>query len=131
MPKAFITVEHITQAHVNTRNLCQKRVKAAISLCRGEKPASDSPVKSPFPLWQVTVPLSIVIVCGISAWTAYSMVEGRYLFDLSVSRDQIKVRTDVDKRQSYSAAGEEVLRGNHSPEAQVSVSHTRLKQDGR
>jgi hypothetical protein len=30
------------------------------------------------------------------------MVEGRYLFDLDISRERIKLRTDVDKREGHS-----------------------------
>lgn len=53
-----------------------------------------------FPIWQITLPLCVVMIFGIGALTAFYMVEGRYLFDLDISRERIKMRTDVDKRES-------------------------------
>ena len=43
------------------------------------------------------------MIFGIGALTAFYMVEGRYLFDLDISRERIKMRTDVDKRESNPA----------------------------
>lgn len=56
-------------------------------------------------IWQITIPLCLVLVFGIGnwTWTASSMVEGRYLFYLDISRERIKVRTDVDKRDNGSS----------------------------
>jgi len=56
-----------------------------------------------FPIWQITLPLCVVMIFGIGALTAFYMVEGRYLFDLDISRERIKMRTDVDKRESNPA----------------------------
>lgn len=56
-----------------------------------------------FPIWQITIPLCIVLIFGIGALTAHSMVEGRYLFDVDISRERIKVTTDIDKRESSPA----------------------------
>ena len=54
------------------------------------------------PIWQITLPLGAVLIFGIGAFTAFSMVEGRYLFDLDINREGIKIRTDVDKREDSS-----------------------------
>ena len=56
-----------------------------------------------FPIWQITLPLCVVMIFGIGALTAFYLVEGRYLFDLEISRERIKMRTDVDKRESNPA----------------------------
>jgi hypothetical protein len=58
-----------------------------------------STVRQPFPIWQITVPLGVVLIFATGSLTAYFMAEGRLLFDLYVSREQIKVRADVDKRE--------------------------------
>ncbi|WP_283758695.1 hypothetical protein [Roseofilum casamattae] len=50
------------------------------------------------PIWQITFPLCVVLIFGIGAFAAFHMVEGRYLFDVDISPDRIKIRTDVDKR---------------------------------
>jgi hypothetical protein len=57
-------------------------------------------IKRRFPVWQITLPLCMVMIFGIGALTAFYMVEGRYLFDLDITRERIKIRTDVDKRES-------------------------------
>ncbi|NEP02034.1 MAG: hypothetical protein F6K58_25930 [Symploca sp. SIO2E9] len=57
-------------------------------------------MKSQFPIWQITLPLCVVVIFGIGAFTAFYMVEGRYLFDLDISRERIKLTTDVDKRET-------------------------------
>jgi len=57
-------------------------------------------IKRRFPIWQITLPLCAVMIFGMGALTAFYMVNGRYLFDLDISRERIKMRTDVDKRES-------------------------------
>lgn len=52
-----------------------------------------------FPIWQITFPLCVVLIFGIGALTAFYMVEGRYVFDLDLNRERLKLRTDVDKRE--------------------------------
>ncbi len=63
-----------------------------------EFPAKSKKIRQ-FPIWQITFPLCLVLIFGIAAFTAFSMVEGRYLFDLDISPERIKLRTDVDKRE--------------------------------
>lgn len=58
-----------------------------------------------FPIWQITFPLCVVLIFGIGAFTAFSLVEGRYLFDLDVSPERIKIKTDVDKREGHLLEG--------------------------
>lgn len=57
----------------------------------------------PLPLWQITVPLGFVSIFLIGSLTACFMVEGRFVFDLNVNREQIRVRTDIDKTENWSS----------------------------
>jgi hypothetical protein len=57
-------------------------------------------MKRLFPIWQITLPLCGVLIFGIGALTTIYMVNGRYLFDLEASPKRIKIKTDVDKRES-------------------------------
>lgn len=57
-------------------------------------------MKRYFPLWQITLPLCGVLMFAIGALTTIYMVNGRYIFDLDFSLKQLKVRTDIDKRES-------------------------------
>ena len=50
------------------------------------------------PIWQITFPLCAVLMFGIATFAALRMAEGRYIFDVNISRNGIKIRTDVDKR---------------------------------
>ncbi|BAZ23251.1 hypothetical protein NIES4073_41390 [Kalymmatonema gypsitolerans NIES-4073] len=68
-------------------------------ICLSVRPRIIS-IKRCFPVWQITLPLCMVMIFGIGALTAFYMVEGRYLFDLDISRERIKIRTEVDKRES-------------------------------
>ncbi len=69
-----------------------------------------------FPIWQITFPLCAISIFGIGAFAAFHMVEGRYLFDVDISPNRIKIRTDVDKRESNSTTEEttESDEGNQS-----------------
>ena len=58
-------------------------------------------LKRCFPVWQITLPLCVVIIFSIGALTTIYMVEGRYLFNLDISGERIKIITDVDKRESH------------------------------
>ncbi len=71
-------------------------------ICLSARPKTIS-IKRRFPVWQITLPLCVVMIFGIGALTAFYMVEGRYLFDLDISGERIKMRTDVDKRESNPA----------------------------
>lgn len=57
-------------------------------------------MKRYFPLWQITLPLCGVLMFAIGSLTTIYMVNGRYIFDLDFSPKQLKVRTDIDKRES-------------------------------
>ncbi|MGE5658368.1 MAG: hypothetical protein ACM37W_17325 [Actinomycetota bacterium] len=52
------------------------------------------------PIWQITFPLCAIVIFGLGAATTVYMVSGRYLFDLEVTPQRIKLQTDVDKRDS-------------------------------
>jgi hypothetical protein len=56
-------------------------------------------MKRYFPLWQITLPLCGVLMFAIGSFTTIYMVNGRYIFDLDFSPKQLKVRTDIDKRE--------------------------------
>lgn len=62
-------------------------------------------MKRNFSLWQITLPLCGVLIFGIGALTTIHMVNGRYLFDLEVNPQQLKIKTDMDKRESKPAEG--------------------------
>jgi hypothetical protein len=93
---SIYSVQATTQVHP------EKRFKSTTDTPSTSSPGETFVAKTPFPIWQITVPLGIVLIFAIGSLTAYSMVEGRYLFDLMVSREQIRIRTDVDKRESRS-----------------------------
>lgn len=62
-------------------------------------------MKPKFPLWQITLPLCIVLIFGIGALTTIYMVNGRYLFDLEFTRQGLRIRTDMDKRDAKPVEG--------------------------
>jgi hypothetical protein len=108
LPNTFrYPVQATTQAHP------EKRFKSTTDEPSAPRSDETLAVRSPFPIWQITVPLCIVLIFAIGSLTAYSMVEGRYLFDLTVSREQIRIRTDVDKREGSSTEDGEGVEGNH------------------
>lgn len=104
LPRSF---EHHAQAQTNIPTQYERRFKSTTDLTLEYRFNESSYIRAPFPIWQITVPLCIVLIFAIGSLTAYSMVEGRYLFDLSVSREHIRIRTDVDKRETSSTEGEE------------------------
>jgi hypothetical protein len=55
-------------------------------------------MKPKFPLWQITLPLCIVLIFSIGALTTIYMVNGRYLFDLELTPQGLRIKTDMDKR---------------------------------
>ena len=67
--------------------------------------------KDNFPFWQITLPLCAVLIFCIGTFTTIHMVNGRYLFDLELTPQGLKVKTDVDKRETQSIAN------NHQEEA--------------
>ena len=62
-------------------------------------------MKNKIPLWQITFPLSGVLIFGIGAVINIYMINGRYQFRLEATSQGIKIITDVDKR-------EKILTGN-------------------
>jgi hypothetical protein len=91
--------------HVQTgeQTLQTEEVKAAETSSLKPKLTEAPIARQSFPIWQVTVPLGGVLIFAISSLTAYFMVEGRFIFDLYVSPKQIKIKADVDKRDSGSS----------------------------
>lgn len=75
---------------------------------------NHSPELIQFPVWQITMPLCTVVIFGIGALTAHSMVEGRYLFDVRMSPEEIRIKTDIDKRKISPADDHtEEIEGQH------------------
>jgi hypothetical protein len=59
-----------------------------------------------FPIWQITLPFCLVTIFGAGIIAASHINEGRYIFDVDISFQGIKIRTDVDKRKSNLAGNE-------------------------
>ncbi|MGB7440920.1 MAG: hypothetical protein WA919_07620 [Coleofasciculaceae cyanobacterium] len=57
-------------------------------------------MKYQFPLWQITLPLCGVLIFAIGAFTAFHMVNGRYLFYIELTPQGLRIKTDVDKREN-------------------------------
>lgn len=66
-------------------------------LIRLEKPFLKRPL---FPIWQITMPLSAVLIFAMACLNTHSMENGRYIFDFFMSREIIRFRTDMDKSNS-------------------------------
>ena len=128
MSKLLRAFERLTQAQTSTQFHHKKRFKVTTSQASNLKPNTCPSVKSPFPIWQVTMPLGVVLIFAIGSLSAYFMVEGRYLFDLHMSREQIRIRTDVDKRKIYLAEEEEALSGEGTKSARISRGHSQTKK---
>ena len=59
-----------------------------------------------FSIWAITIPLGAGLLFSISSLTACFMGEGRYLINISMSEEEIKFSTDIDKRASISDKGD-------------------------
>lgn len=59
-----------------------------------------------FPIWQITLPFCLVTIFSVGILAAFYMNEGRYIFDVNINFQGIKIRTDVDKRKSNLANDE-------------------------
>ena len=56
-------------------------------------------MKKQFPIWQLSFPLCGVLIFTIGAFTTIYIINGRYLFNMEVTPQTIKITTDVDKRE--------------------------------
>ncbi len=56
-------------------------------------------MKKQFPIWQLSFPLCGVLIFSIGAVTTIYMINGRYLFNMEVTPQTLKITTDVDKRE--------------------------------
>lgn len=92
------------ESQINTRNR-YKPILVTISL---KEPILDyvfpSSMRRSSDIWQITFPLCIVLLAAITSLTTYSIVKGRYLFDLSISQEQLRIRTDLDIKESIRSA---------------------------
>lgn len=52
------------------------------------------------PIWQITVPLSVVCIFAMGSCTARSIDGGRYAFAFSITKEQISISTDIDMRDN-------------------------------
>ena len=57
-------------------------------------------MKRNFPIWQITLPLSGILIFAIGSITAVNMINGRYLFHIEASPKKLLITTDMDKRGS-------------------------------
>ena len=118
-------------AQVITQNQRKKRFKATTGLTPMREPDRSSVVRTPFPIWQITMPLGFVLIFAIGSLTAYYMVEGRFIFDLQMSREQLRIRTDVDKRESGSIKDEEATNGSETAGTPVASDYKKAKKSSR
>ena len=95
-PLTLLVIALSTKA--NTRNKQERRFKITTGLPSSPKQESSPAKISWFPIWQLTVPLSVLFITTIGPLTAYFVSEGMYTFDVSFSQEQIRIRTYVDKR---------------------------------
>ncbi len=95
-PLTLLAIALSTKA--NTRNQQDRRFKGTIGLPSLQRQGSFPSKISWFPIWQLTVPLSVLFITTVGPLTAYFVSEGIYAFDFSLSQEQIRIRTYVDKR---------------------------------
>ena len=48
-------------------------------------------------LWQVTLPLSVVVIVALTCLTMIHMTNGEYFFGLEITRDNITIQTEMEK----------------------------------
>ena len=65
-------------------------------------------MKQQFSIWQITFPLCGVLIFSIGALTTIHMIHGRYLFHFEITRQGMKILTDVDKRDSGNNSIQEI-----------------------
>lgn len=88
-----------SSAKTSTRKGQQKRFKVTTYTSQTPMQKYRSQLMLSFPLWQLTMPLGLVLVAAILSLTAYVTTGGRYVFDFHLSHEQLSIRTDVDKRE--------------------------------
>lgn len=59
-------------------------------------------MKRTFPVWQITFPLGVVLIFTLGTATAIWLAHGRYTFEFEASPKQIRVRTDIEKKERES-----------------------------
>lgn len=57
-------------------------------------------MKRNFPIWQITLPLSVVLIFAIGAFTTIYMTNGGYIFLFEATPKKVRIRTDIDKRNT-------------------------------
>lgn len=107
------------RTQVNTQNHLQKKIEVTSSTSSKIERNYSPSIRPLIAICYIGVPLCIVLIAAISALTAHSIVEGRYIFDLSISRDQIRMRTDVDKRKLSRVREKGWTRGSISSRAKT------------
>lgn len=107
MQKISVPFLRAFQARFITQKRRQRKLRI-ISILQTDigKRSSEKPL---IPVWQITVPLSVVLIFAMGSYTACSIVGGRYTFDFSITREQISIRTDVDRRACNLFSEEECL----------------------
>lgn len=90
----------IYSAQITTGKECDRELETLQrekQIVRPEKPFLKRPL---LPIWQITVPISAVLIFAIACLNTHSMEQGRYIFDFFMSKDVIRFRTDMDKSSS-------------------------------
>lgn len=67
--------------------------------------SQKNPRQPNFPVWQVSLPLCTVIIFAIGSLTTIYMMNGRYRFNVEITPQGLKIKTDVDKRESNPTTG--------------------------
>ena len=103
MLSLFTSIANTLAAKGNTSIHHQKRFKVTTGETLNLEHNSPSLSKRTFPIWQITMPLCLVTVTSIVPLIAYSIAAnsiagGRYIFDFSLNREQIRIRADIDKQ---------------------------------
>lgn len=117
MTNLLNTSSHTAQTQPATQITQSEGIGIAKSSIPEPKTDEPSKVKGLFPIWQVTLPLGVVSIFMMGSLTTYFISEGRFLFDLSVSWQQIKVRVDADKREIDSTKEKDATR--HQPNTET------------
>jgi heme-binding NEAT domain protein len=72
--------------------------------------------QSNFPVWQISLPLCTVIIFAIASLTTIYMVNGRYRFNVEITPQGLKIKTDVDKRESNPTKDKVKLDAKNNPD---------------
>jgi hypothetical protein len=74
--------------------------------------------QSYFPAWQISLPLCTVIIFAIASLTTIYMVNGRYRFNVEITPQGLKIKTNVDKRESNPVKDNVKLNTKNNPDLQ-------------